>query len=233
MGDRELGVGSIESALAQPYGQEYHSVNHARHLMDARFYSFLSYIAEQKYWRYLRGCSAVLEVGCGTGQNICGHPEATGIDISGFAVSACKERGINAAVLAVEALPSLGKTYDGVICAHVLEHLERPYDILQMFRQLLSPQGKLVLSLPVTAARSRKRDQHLYCWNEMEITNLLERTGFKVLRCETWALWLKILACRLPFQAGYTISKWVGYIVRALRWRPAVNDLTIYAVRQD
>ncbi len=215
------------------YEQEYHRVNHARHLTDARFYSFLSYIAQEKYWSHLQGCRGVLEVGCGMGQNIRGHPEATGIDISEFAVSACQSRGVNATVMPVESLSSLGKTFDGIICAHVLEHLERPYDTLQMFRQILSPRGRLVLSVPLACAQSRKRDQHLYCWNEMEMTNLLERTGFEVLRAEIWALRLKVLTCRLPFRVGYAISKWAGYPARVLRWKPGVNDLTVYAVRRD
>ena len=67
----------------------------------------------------------------------------------------------------------------------------------------------------------------------MEISNLLLRAGFRVVRREIRALRLKILTCRFPFRAGYAVSKGAGCIAHVLRWKPGVSDLTVYAVRED
>ncbi|MBN1126156.1 MAG: class I SAM-dependent methyltransferase [Sedimentisphaerales bacterium] len=178
----------------------------------------------------MSGCNSVLEVGCGIGQNISGHPEATGIDISRFAVDECIKRGIDARLAAVEEVERFEQTYDGIICSHVLEHLENPYNVLRIFHDLLNSDGKLVISIPLVVTKSRKRDQHLYCWNVMEIRNLLERAGFKVVKHELWTPRMKMYTCYLPHRIGYHISWVIGRILHYMRWKPGGNDLTVYAI---
>lgn len=219
--------------MRQFYSKEYHLAQHRRHIENERFFRFLSYLAGKKYWEYLKNCCSVLEVGCGIGQNIYGHPEAMGIDISQFAVDMCKARGIKARLMAVEELRFSANTFDGIICAHVLEHLENPLDSLRTFYNIMKPKGKIALSIPLSNAKSSKTDRHLYCWNLMEISNLLERAGLKVVNHVVSAIRFKYITCHLPFSIAYILSRYMGYILRFIRFKPGVNELIIYAIKPE
>ncbi|NOK07206.1 methyltransferase domain-containing protein, partial [Myxococcus xanthus] len=41
-----------------------------------------------------------------------------------------------------------GQRYDYIVCADVLEHLRRPEQILDQCRELLAPEGRLLISVP-------------------------------------------------------------------------------------
>ena len=91
-----------------------------------------------------------------------------GNNVSEFAANAYRRCGVHAIAMAVEALPSLKKRYDGIICVHILGPLERLYDVLQIFRAMLLSRRKLVISLLLPFTRSRTRRQHLYCWKRID-----------------------------------------------------------------
>jgi len=102
----------------------------------------------------LKGCSKVLEVGCGFGEfvrrlrNDCGI-DALGLELNQSAVAIGKKNGIpilphNLADFSLQH-PS---TFDAVCGFQVLEHVNRPREFIESALKLLKPGGKLIFCVP-------------------------------------------------------------------------------------
>lgn len=102
-----------------------------------------------------QGARRVLEVGCGEGGFGAMLREKRGIQVVGIEPFAA------AAQVAAERLDQVWKMsieegiryladerFDGIICNDVLEHLVDPWEVLRGLRQLLSPEGVLIASIP-------------------------------------------------------------------------------------
>ena len=80
----------------------------------------------------------------------------------------CKEVGLD----------KLTGQYDFLVMCEVLEHVERPLEILQNLRCSLMPGGKAFVSVPVNAPVV----DHIYLFRTVEeVTSLAQTAGFKVL----------------------------------------------------
>jgi SAM-dependent methyltransferase len=81
-----------------------------------------------------------------------------------------------------------------VICGELIEHVERPYDLMRSIRRVLEPGGRLVLSTPNPVAwptllaellRSRRyfyTSEHAFYFTPRWLVRVLERTGYVVAR---------------------------------------------------
>ena len=159
------------------YEEEYHSSVHNNLLNDNKYYLFRARCSDRFYWKYLK--DKVLDYGCGLGQNIFLHKDAVGYDVSKFSLDFCKKKGINV-------IEKVEGEYDGVLCVHVLEHLEDPTEKLREMFKALKKDGVLVLVLPYSKNREIKNfksdvAKHLFNWNFACIDELLTLVGFKVL----------------------------------------------------
>jgi len=166
------------------YGTEYHSVFHHRLLTNRRYYMFRAMYADKTYWNYFNNIKngRFLEFGCGLGQNIFLHKKNTiGIDISDFARKKCALLGIKTEK-SMDGVTS--NSLDGILCCHVLEHLEEPAKYLREFLRTLKKGGILVLVLPVSSKNIVRppdfKSWHLYSWTVQTIWTLLHYVGFKV-----------------------------------------------------
>ena len=71
-----------------------------------------------------------------------------------------------------------------VICHHALEHVPNPLESIADIRRILSPQGKLLLTVPYEKERQFQTynpndpNHHLYSWNAQSLGNLLDVSGF-------------------------------------------------------
>ena len=146
----------------------------------------------------------VLDIGCGAGDNA-RVLAATGRSVDGVTLSeaeAATARQVCESVfvhdLEFGLPPHLKKTYDAVVCSHVLEHLRWPDRLLKEVRDILRPnQGVLLVALPnVLFYKNRWRlltgnfdyeesglmdASHFRWFTYASSRRLLESTGFEVL----------------------------------------------------
>jgi 2-polyprenyl-3-methyl-5-hydroxy-6-metoxy-1,4-benzoquinol methylase len=98
----------------------------------------------------------VLDVGCGVGRNLLNcEPNSVGVDHNEHSVATCRERGLTAYTpdeLAAAADCGPG-SFDALLCAHVLEHLEEGLgtSILEQYLPLVRTGGSVVLITPQEA----------------------------------------------------------------------------------
>lgn len=146
--------------------------------------SFNRYLILRKYFH---PNSSILEIGSGPGWNL--------KYFNNLAISAVEPSTLYNAFYACQgiklykSLENVSGTYSQILLSHVLEHVENPLQFLIETKSLLSVsnspcEGQLIMLLPNEASgifrrQSRKQDQHLYCFNEVTISNLLEKAGFK------------------------------------------------------
>ncbi|WP_298712185.1 methyltransferase domain-containing protein [Chitinophaga sp.] len=98
----------------------------------------------------------VLDVGCGNGV-ISRHLgqfgyDVLGIDISQKTIDVARSKNtlpnVRFEAISAEALTAQGERYDAVICSEVLEHLDRPGELLKVIYDSLKDNGLLVVTVP-------------------------------------------------------------------------------------
>jgi len=161
------------------YDKKYYLNKHNYLYENSEYYLARARVAKEQYFKgIIKKKEKVLEYGCGFGQNIYLINNATGYDISGFALDFCKKKGISV----VGNLKELKEeSLDAVLCCEVLEHVEEPLKTLKIINSKLKKEGKLILVLPIEKDKEPEPldyNQHLYSWNFQSITNLLVRAGF-------------------------------------------------------
>ncbi len=106
----------------------------------------------------------ILEIGCNTGE-FCGllnmkyNLEPEGVDINIEAIKIAKEKypHLN---FHVKDLFDLEGKYDVIYMQHVIEHIKNPQEAFLKLKNLLNPQGKLIITCPNHWAYPSK----LFCW---------------------------------------------------------------------
>lgn len=166
------------------YENEYHGSYHERLLKNKDYYFFRALYSEANYWKHFNNAKngKFAEFGCGIGQNIALHKNnCTGIDISRFAREQCQNREISVSASIDKIKHS---SLNGILCCHVLEHLENPAEMLKKFLKALDKGGRLVLVLPNCNKNIIRepdlKSGHIYNWTFSTIGALLHLAGFKV-----------------------------------------------------
>lgn len=149
----------------------------------------------------LRG--PVLDVGCGGGLFLRelnlppGH--AIGLDFSIDAARvAWTTNGVPVACGALPRSPFRRASFAAVTMFHVLEHLYDPAAYLEAAHRLLMPGGRLIVQVPNAACwqfllfgeawNGLDIPRHLIDFKEQDLVNLLEYSGFEVLRRKHFSL---------------------------------------------
>lgn len=120
-----------------------------------------------------------------------GYTQCVGIEPGIYGLNISKERGLDVVQGEIADLPKYTQRTKAraVTMFHLLEHLENPKESLQVIRGCVEESGILVMETPDSQApmqylTNRKNylvyPEHLFYWNEMSITKLLESTGFDV-----------------------------------------------------
>ena len=99
----------------------------------------------------ISGCT-VLELGCGLGQNLEIFQRTNnvlGIEGLASAVKEARTRGLDVVEGDLQSrLDVSSQTVDCVLCLDVLEHLERPLNLMLEIRRVLRVGGKVILNVP-------------------------------------------------------------------------------------
>jgi 2-polyprenyl-3-methyl-5-hydroxy-6-metoxy-1,4-benzoquinol methylase len=124
------------------------------------FYEELSetdnYYLEDK-WEFkrafedLRGCGAILEVGCGDGRFLeqLGRTRAIGLEENPLAIARAREKGLDVSSISLKNFSNEHKQkFDGVCAFQVLEHITDPIEFLRAMMTCLKPDGLMVLAVP-------------------------------------------------------------------------------------
>lgn len=142
----------------------------------------------------------VIDLGCGTGAQIIYLAQegfdATGIDESEEMLNMARDQAKNLKISnlnfirrTLKELVEEGKTYQQIICLDVIEHIEDDKEALKHIYKLLSPSGKLVLTVPAHQYLFSKRDKdigHYRRYSKPELTNKMCNAGFIIDRCRYW-----------------------------------------------
>ncbi|HLD02291.1 MAG TPA: methyltransferase domain-containing protein [Candidatus Nanoarchaeia archaeon] len=163
------------------YEASYHGHQHKYLIESPFYYSLRARLAKKDYFHNVHD-EKVFEFGVGLGKNIAFLKNKSGYDISKFARKFSAERGIKV-YDDIKKVPD--NHFDIVLSAHTLEHLENPFDNLQLLKTKLKKGGKLILILPVEkhgkVPFATDINQHLFAWNFRTINNLLQRAGFRII----------------------------------------------------
>lgn len=106
----------------------------------------------KREFEFFKDCTRVLDLGCGDGEFVALSPDRiVGLDNNVETVRACVRKGLQAKHGSATKLPYKAGSFDGVHCAHLIEHLypEDAYLMLQEVGRVLKPGGVFVLSTPL------------------------------------------------------------------------------------
>ena len=213
------------------YDADYHRAFHGEMLAAEDHYKARAQLSADLYFTAAERSQRVFEYGCGVGQNIAALPRAGGWDISQAAINECRARGLNV----YDDWASVPRaSWDVVLCRHVLEHLEDPLAALRRMRELLAPEGKLILVVPKEAhLREPLRPdftQHLFAWNFLTINNLLFRAGYRpTFNGYNYPIgWLAFMPIRRLM--GHAVYSAVSRAGRVLRRN---GELVVHALRDE
>jgi len=164
----------------------------------------------------------ILEFGCGNGRNLLAieSVEKAGYDLNEYSRVYARQAGLRI----FDRLDDIPRKYwTVVLCNHVLEHVPHPIKTLELLRNFLSPNGTLVLTVPLEGHLLKLKrsevdcDHHLFCWNPTTMRNLLAASGYRmkelVIRraaCESRLRRLDLISWRL-----FRLGVWVcGLVLR-------------------
>jgi 2-polyprenyl-3-methyl-5-hydroxy-6-metoxy-1,4-benzoquinol methylase len=136
---------------------------------------------------YLAG-KRTLDIGCSDGMYLKTFAAGSrGIEQLSVLAEAARQNGMDVIQGDVfECLSGLqDASFQGVLFSHVMEHVERPIDVLREINRVLVPHGTLVLGLPTEKNLFRflfRHDYfdgtHIYSFSVRNARKLLEITGF-------------------------------------------------------
>jgi SAM-dependent methyltransferase len=163
----------------------------------------------------------------------------TGLEFSPAVARVAQEQyGIALHVGALETVDLAPDSLDVVSLWHVLEHMPDPRATLARLRQLLQPEGILVIEVPNIAFAVRRSYEyplsatlHLYHFSNTTLSRTVHGAGFTVLECDNGntgqlcTSWLKRLAKRTVHGGARLAVTFTGQNVS--------DSIRLYARRRD
>lgn len=138
----------------------------------------------------------ILDIGCGSGEFLASISsnrfEKYGLEINPEGVARCREKSIEVFNRDIKDAGFNPGLFDVITMWHVLEHLDKPVDLLLEARRILKSNGVLAISTPNTDSIGFRygrnnwfhldSPRHLILYNLRSLGYLLRKTGFKIIR---------------------------------------------------
>lgn len=143
---------------------------------------------------------SILDIGCGFGVLVAmgarRNKNIMGLDTSEHMINGSREylksSNLNPDLVQLQTAEELlakNITFDSIIMIDVLEHIEDPMGFLKIVEQLVSPNGRLILSVPAHTEFYDSRDSMLGHFLRYEKDTLLEHLSVTDLKVETLHYW--------------------------------------------
>jgi len=138
----------------------------------------------------------VLEIGCNDGvllKALKPHGiTAIGVDASDNVAELARQASCDArtGVFNSQAAGQFGEPFDLVTCSNVFAHNEDPNDFLQGVRQVLKPDGRLIIEVHNAALLFQDNQwdcfyhEHVFYWDEAPLCHILARNNFIIERID-------------------------------------------------
>ena len=151
----------------------------------------------------LPAAARILDVGCGDGFHLkllekYGEKSWTleGVDLDERAVRMAEKSGLKVYTGSIEELNLAENAYDLAFMIQTVEHLEKPFEILTAIKNVLKPEGKLVIVTDNTGALDFKMfkgkywggyhfPRHWNLFNRNSLAKLATKAGFKTVEIKT------------------------------------------------
>ena len=184
--------------------------------------AFNSWIWPQRYWQrkrfeiitdFVESPVGILDIGCGSSKIIQAYPGAVGLDIQLKKLRFLFRRRARLVQGSAFRLPFADRSFRTVICSEVIEHIPFADSLFDEFRRVLRPGGVLILGTPdygtwtwptiewvygKVAPGGGYADEHITHYTAGQLSNLLERRGFRVEGSRRICAAELILKARLP-----------------------------------
>lgn len=190
------GLKEVESIYTEEYfhggskGHGYADYERDKEPMKHVFLRYLDIIEQHNHSKRRR----LLDIGASTGYFMRIAQErgwqVTGIELSEYAVKRGQEVGLDVRVGTLETLDIPRCSFDAITMWDVFEHFLDPEASLKTCERLLEPGGVLCINTPTAGSLwarwcgrywySLLPPEHIFLFNEQNLTRLLERCGFHV-----------------------------------------------------
>ncbi len=160
------------------------------------------------------GVIRVLDAGCGSGDllkllSADARLRCSGLDLSEAAARLCRAKGLTDIVVGdIIHTPFVDNSFDVVVAADILEHIDHDRRVLQEIWRILKPNGMLVFSVPADPHLWSSHDNvvgHQRRYDRHELEHKFSSGGYRVKRLTycMCLLWLPVvLARRFKKKAG-------------------------------
>ena len=144
--------------------------------------------------------NVVLDIGCGNGRFLCWARTAgwrgVGTEFDPQAASLTRAKGFEVHEGSLESLVEARRLFDAITISHVIEHVHKPRELLNLARQLLKPGGYFWIETPNIYAHGHDTfgngwaglhpPHHLQVFTRKTLEGLLKEAGFIGIRHLPW-----------------------------------------------
>lgn len=155
--------------------------------------------------RYASKEGKVVDIGCGSGQNIRFLREynVIGLDNSEFFIKYAKKHNLNIIKGTFPKTPFKRNSFDIVLCLDLLEHVKDDTQGLTEIYRILKSNGLVIITVPAFSLLWGKHDednQHLRRYQKNNLTDLMKK--FKIIRASYWTFspFIPVLLVRKIFR---------------------------------
>ena len=146
----------------------------------------------RNHWLYpqlaRRLVGRALDIGCGIGDMLLYRDQTVGADINPKTVDFCNSRGAKAVLMQPDELPFARGEFDSVLMDNVLEHIERPQQLLAEAQRVLQPGGRILIGVPGRRGWASDPDHKVF-YDEEKLRTCMQAAGFTFVECFYTPLW--------------------------------------------